>query len=94
MNQAESQEILTSEEEKYRFYMTRGQEFLGIEIYRNARKYFQQAFDMNINNEQALSKLKETEKLIKTENNIFVKIAAGVLILGILIISTLLNLEF
>jgi hypothetical protein len=82
----ELQENLSSEEKKFSFYMTRGQEFIGIEIYRNARKYFKQALEMNVNNQQALMKLKETNDLIKKENRIFFAIAVVAVVLGVFMI--------
>ena len=74
MTQEEPRENLSSKEKLFRFYMTHGEDFLKIEIFRNARKYYKLAMDMNINNEAVNEKIKQCNNLIKKENKSIVTI--------------------
>lgn len=77
----ESSEHLTSEQKKFNFYMTRGEDFLRIDIYRNARKYFQMALDMGMDNEKVQERLDLCTQMIKKERKSFIGLGIAVCII-------------
>jgi hypothetical protein len=87
MSHEESNEQLSSEEKKFGFYKTRGEDFMRIEIYRNAKKYYKLALEMNIDNESMLQKIKQCDELIGKESKTFIAIVIVVLIIACFIIG-------
>ena len=86
MAHEESHAHLSPEEKKFRFYMTRGEDFMRCEIYRNAKKYYQMALDMNMENDTVSSKIANCDVLIKQEGRTIIKILiSAVLIVGIVL---------
>ncbi len=82
-------EKLSEEEKIFRDLIEHGDNFMKIQIYRNARECYQQALNTNINNNLASSKLAECNLLIKSES-IRIIIIVGVII----VISVILYLLF
>ncbi|MFA6922747.1 MAG: hypothetical protein WC223_00700 [Bacteroidales bacterium] len=86
MAHTETNTNLSSEEIKFNEYITRGEDFCKIEIYRNAKEWFHKALEMNINNPLAKEKIEMCDNKIKREKKmIFSIIAAAILIIAIVV---------
>lgn len=84
MAHEESLEHLSPEEKKFRFYITRGEDFMRCEIYRNAKKYYQLALEMNIDNNTVTQKISDCNRLIKQESRIiYILIAVAAVIIAL-----------
>jgi hypothetical protein len=81
----ETNENLSPEEKKFYDLINHGDDFIKIQIYRNARECYSSALITNVNNELATAKLAECNGLIKSESKIIIAIvsvlAAAALIL-------------
>ncbi|MDD5571447.1 MAG: hypothetical protein PHD97_09890 [Bacteroidales bacterium] len=86
MAHTETNTNLSPEETKFNEYITRGEDFCKIEIYRNAKEWFQKALEMNINNILVKEKIDICDKKIKKEKKIiYTIVAAAILIIAIVI---------
>jgi hypothetical protein len=80
----ELQEHLTPEEMKFRHNMTRGEDFIKIEIYRNARKYFQMALEMGTDMDHIKERISFCNLKIRQEKKIIISLAViAVVVIGI-----------
>jgi len=80
-----SNENLSPEEKKFQYNLTRGDEFMNIEIFRNAKWHYNQALEMNMNNELVYQKLAICNEKIVKERKSFIGIAIVVaVIIGII----------
>jgi hypothetical protein len=76
MAHQENSQNLSRDEMVFFDLINHGDDFMKIEIYRNARECYTQAFEKNINNELAGSKLAECNKLIKSESKVIIAIVS------------------
>jgi len=56
-HQEVNEEILSHEEIKYRYYMTRGIDFIKIELFRSAREHYKQALIYKPGDPEAIEKI-------------------------------------
>jgi hypothetical protein len=68
---------LSPAERLYREYMARGDDFMKIEIYRAARKWYVKALEMNIHNDAAGKKIGDCDRLIRGERKTISIVAAA-----------------
>jgi len=67
---------LSKEELEFNDLIRHGDDFMKIQIYRNAREWYNYALESNFNNELASNKLTECNALIKSELSTIIKIVA------------------
>jgi hypothetical protein len=77
---------LSKEELAFNDFIGHGDDFMKIQIYRNAREAYTNALETNFNNELALSKLSDCNALIKSESRAIIIIVTVLVILSILLI--------
>ncbi len=76
---------LSKEELEFNDFVRRGDDFIKIQIYRNARECYTFALESNFNNEIAEAKLKECNALIKSESRMIINVVAVMAIAAIVI---------
>jgi len=69
-----STENLSKEEIRYNELIQRGEDFMKIEIFRNAREYFEMALASNYNNMLSQQKLDDCNKKIKKESKTIIRL--------------------
>ena len=67
---------LSKEEMEFNDMIRRGDDFMKIQIFRNAREWYTYALESNFNNEVAAPKLNECNALIKSESRTIIKVVA------------------
>ena len=67
---------LSKEQLEFNDLIRRGDDFIKIQIYRNARECYTFALESNLNNELASTKLSECNALIKPESSTIIKVVA------------------
>jgi hypothetical protein len=81
MAHIENIENLSLEEKKFRELMGMGDDFLKIEIYRNAVKWYREAAKLRPDNPLAKQKITECEQLLKKESkSIYVVLGVAVVV--------------
>ncbi len=79
-------QAMTPEEKLYREYILNGDDFMKIEIFRQAAKWYRKALELRPGDKEAKGKLDDTLSRIKKENKaiyIIVSIAAVITLLVI-----------
>lgn len=87
MGQIHDESMLTPEERIFREYITRGDDFCKIELYRQAVNWYRQAVELRPESEEARSRLLDCRSKIKKESRtilIILAVAAMVVLAGIL----------
>jgi len=79
-------ENLSKEEVAFNEMIQRGDDFMKIEIFRNARECFSLALEMNVNNTFAQEKLNVCNQNIKIESSTIIKllVIAGFIIAAVI----------
>jgi hypothetical protein len=82
-----STENLSREEIAFNEMIQRGEDFMKIEIFRNARECYKQALEMNFNNTFAQEKLNNCNQNIKSESKTIIKIlvVAAVIVTSVIV---------
>ncbi len=74
---------LSKEELEFNDLIKRGDEFIKIQIYRNAREMYELAVESNFNSDIANAKLGECNALIKSESKTILAVVAVMAIVAI-----------
>lgn len=77
---------LSKEEMVFNEFINHGDDFIKIQIYRNAREYYSQALETNFNNELADKKLVECNALIKSESKAIIAIVSIMAVVEVVLI--------
>jgi len=88
MGHAQNQNLhLSPEEEAYREYLQRGDDFFKIEILRPAKAWYSRALELKPGSAEALKKIEECDHLLKYEKKVFtiLSIIGAVIIFAFLI---------
>ena len=87
MGASHMEESLSPEEKRYREYMTTGDDFRKIEIYRSAAACYRKAGELKPGDLPANQKLNECIRMIKNENRIILIIlSVAAVIIGLAVI--------
>ena len=86
MANQENNQNLSWDEMVFFDLISHGDDLMKIEIYRNARECYTQAFEKNINNELVGSKLAECNKLIKSESKTIIAIVSIMAIVAVVLL--------
>jgi hypothetical protein len=78
-------QALTPEQKRYKEYMTTGDDFTRIDIYRSAAAWYRKALDVRPGNEEAGRKLAEIKEKIKKENKAIYVIVAVMAMVAVLV---------
>jgi len=80
--------LLSAEERSYREFMTRGDDFFRIEIFRPAKVWYSRALAMNINSDQAKERIAECDRLLAYERRVFtiLGIAGSIVIIAVILL--------
>lgn len=76
---------ISKEERDFNDFISHGDDFMKIQIYRNAREMYTQALNCNFNNNLAVSKLTECNMLIKSESRTIILIVCIMAIIATII---------
>jgi len=85
MKNSESNTAATHDEKLFKEYMKMGDDFKKIEIYRLAKTWYQKALSTRVNQELAMSNLKEMEGKMKKER----KVILTLVLIAIIVVSVL-----
>ena len=77
---------LSKEELEFNDFIRRGDDFIKIQIYRNARECYTFALESNFNNEISEAKLSECNALIRSESRMIINVVAVMAIAAIVFI--------
>lgn len=77
---------LSKEELVFNEFINHGDDFIKIQIYRNARECYTQALETNFNNEIASNKLTECNALIKSESKAIIVIVSIMAVLAVFLL--------
>ncbi|MCX6230564.1 MAG: hypothetical protein NTZ33_03375 [Bacteroidetes bacterium] len=83
MAHLETDQNLSPEEKNFFDLISHGENFMKIQIYRNARECYEAALKMNVNNELAGAKLADCNAKIKSESKIIIAIVAVLAVVAI-----------
>jgi hypothetical protein len=89
MGQIHTEPALSPEEREFRDYITRGDDFCKIELFRYAVSYYRKAWEMRPDSEEARLRFQECRGRIKGESRVILIIAAvaAVILIAVLIIN-------
>ena len=84
---------LNREERQYLDYITHGDDFNKIEIYRAARKWYQKALDLHLHDEEVLQKINACNANIRSEVKAIniIAIVVVVVVIGFLVCNSCLS---
>lgn len=79
---------LTPEERQFRDYITRGDDYCKVELYRYAASYYRKAWEMRPDSEEARLRFQECREKIKAESKVILIIVAvaAVILLAVIMI--------
>jgi len=82
---------LSAEEKHYNQYMTMADNFMKIQIYRQAMEWYNKALSLHLHNDEVKAKMKECKKLLKKESKTIITVLTiiAVIIAVVLIINYL-----
>jgi hypothetical protein len=84
MSHAETTAGMSKEEIHFRRFMQMGDDFLKIQIYRNAREWYQKALELNMETEQVKQKIADCNEKIQKEKKVIIYIVIiAAIIIGI-----------
>jgi len=91
MSHHEDNSNLSPAQIHYNEYITMGDNFMNIHIYRSAKEWYNKALDLNVDNPTVQAKLADCNTKTKSESNTIIKVvvAAAVIILAVVLINYL-----
>jgi len=76
MEHIDTEQHLSKEEQYFNDLMRRGEDFMKIEIFRNAKRCYNEALEIHVNNNLAIQKISNCEQLIRKESRTILTILA------------------
>ncbi len=87
MDHAENNQNLSPEEKKFNEYLSRGDDFMKIELFRNAKLWYKKALELNPSDPVAQQKFNDVSIKLKNESRvIFTLFVIAAVIVGIVVI--------
>ena len=90
MDHTENNQPLSPEEKKFQEYLSRGDDFMKIELFRNGLLWYKKALELKPDDPVAQEKVKDTKKKLHGESKVIVTL----FIIAVVIVGVVLGIKF